>query len=571
MAAYQPIQMPGGSGDFSDAFDGIFRAREASKKREQDRAEFLLKQQALQQQGQLQQAQIQNYQSEAAQRAAAEADRKTGIERTQKLDIANAIPKIRDMLTPGHPGYDPEAGMSLARAYGINLAAQAPQMPTEPIKRDIGPTQVEYGPRISPDDAQNSAIASAKTPPDQPEARADEVMNLADQVEQERQRFEQANDPAKVAQNVQAKDTQDAAQENYTNQVIAASKRSPTYQGTSPVGPVSIDPNAIIAAREAERKRQQNQLAPLTGAVDKDFQPVVSAMVQAGMPPSEIAKAVADYRKQMATDNRDKEYKPTVGKQDEWHRLAYAAAMANARAKGAAAGDFDPAVGAAVSKYLTDNPGDIEGAFRIAGTMGSSAPGKTVQTVAGLTKPTESQSKDARQAALGQGALEEIKQSGYTPSKDDIQTWLNNQKQVALAQKAGEAGGISGLIAGGIAGSAQRHGALAQSEVEGLPPAAQQYFGNVRRYMESIGRAQSGAAISGSEWQNFFNQFGPNSAGGNAAARRYFEDQAITGGVATRQLRAPRPASTKNDRRADTIKSGGKRPSLDDLAAEHDL
>jgi len=339
MAAYQPIQMPGGSGDFmGDVVDRIMRAREASRKAEQDRAELLLNQQRQAQQGQLQAAQIQDYQSKEQQRLAAEAEQKRLGTRQEHLDVATAIPKIRDMLTPGHAGYDPEAGMSLARAYGINLAAQQPQMPEAPTSRPVGPTQVEYGPRISPEDAQQSAILGAKTSPDQPEARADEVMDLAGKAEAERQRFAQANDPSAVAANVQEKGAQDAEQTDYAARLAATKKRVPTYSGTSPIGPVSIDPNAIIAAREEERLRQQKQLAPLTGAADEDFAPVVKSMVDAGMPPSEIAKALADYRRQAATEENKAKYSLTAEDQKRHQRAMEAAAFAAANSRQEAQG-----------------------------------------------------------------------------------------------------------------------------------------------------------------------------------------------------------------------------------------
>jgi len=540
--------------DMSDVFAQFAHARQVKKDQEAKRAETLMRQQTMDRENARLDEQIRHTQALE--------------QRQQGMDVANAIPKIKSMLTPGSADYDPESGMSLARAYGINLTAQQPQMPVAPEKRDIGPTQLEYGPRATPEIAQQAAILSARTPPEQPEKRADEVMDLAGQAESDRKRFEQANDPSVVAQNQQLQTQQDTEQNDYRAKLADASRRSPTYTGTSPIGPVSIDPNAAQAARSEALRQQQERLAPLMGAVDQDFQPVVKAMVDAGMPPNEIAKAVADYRKQMATDNRDAQYKPTVGKQDEWHQMMYRAAMANAGARRAQAGDDNPEVGRAIAQHLTDNPGDIEGAYRVAQQAGSVAPTKTVGAVRTQVTPTEGQAKDARQAAIGQRALGDIAASGYEPTHEDIQKWLNNQKWVDRAQRAGAGTGIGSIIGGGIAGLAQGAGAIPQSETEGLDPKAANYFANVRRYMETIGRAQSGAAISPTEWQNFFNQYGPNSPGGGAAARRYMEDQARLGGAATRQLEAPRRKS-KDESRSDAVKSGGKGKSVSDFEREH--
>lgn len=179
----------------------------------------------------------------------------------------------------------------------------------------------------------------------------------------------------------------------------------------------------------------------------------------------------------------------------------------------------------AVAKHLIANPGDIPGAMQIAG------PGfdpKRFDKIVANTKGTEGQNKNAQQAKIGSRALDEIEASGYKPSKDDIQKWLNNSRLVHLADKEGVVGGLTSL--------GQTFGAVPQSEVEGLSPDAAAYFGNVRRYMETIGRAQSGAAISPSEWTNFFNQYGPNSKGGIQAAREYMADQLKLSGVAGRSL-----------------------------------
>ena len=217
-------------------------------------------------------------------------------------------------------------------------------------------------------------------------------------------------------------------------------------------------------------------------------------------------------------------------------RLNAQAARDQRKAKGGGGGGGGSTGGADVAEYLIQNPGDIPGAKRLAAQKGVGS--KEFDKIVNQTKPTESQAKDAKQAAVGMRAVDAIEKSGYTPSRDDIQKWLNNQRQVYQAAKAGEGGGIGGLLGGLAAGSAQKHGLMAQSEVEGLPEDAQAYFANVRRFMETIGRAQSGAAISPTEWQNFFNQYGPNSAGGLAAAKQYLQDQARASGVAGRSLNA---------------------------------
>lgn len=196
------------------------------------------------------------------------------------------------------------------------------------------------------------------------------------------------------------------------------------------------------------------------------------------------------------------------------------------KAKGGGGGGGGGAAGADVAQYLIDNPGDIPGAKRLAAQRGVGS--KEFDKIVNQTKPTESQAKDAKQSAVGLRAVESIEKSGYTPSKEDVQKWLNNSRLVHLAD--------SGGVAGAGATIGQTMGLLPQSEVDGLSDQAKEYFGNVRRFMETIGRAQSGAAISPSEWTNFFNQYGPNSQGGLAAARKYLEDQARSSGVAGRQV-----------------------------------
>src|SRR6478735_130273 len=132
MAVYQPIQMPGGSGDFGDAFDRIFRAREASRQADQQRAELLLKQQAQQQQGQLQQAQIQNYQSEAAQRATEE----TARQQQRDLTARQAIMKALD-------AGQHDLAKQIAVASGVTIAHQAPSVTQMPGNTTMAPLGVD--------------------------------------------------------------------------------------------------------------------------------------------------------------------------------------------------------------------------------------------------------------------------------------------------------------------------------------------------------------------------------------------------------------------------------------------
>jgi hypothetical protein len=178
--------------------------------------------------------------------------------------------------------------------------------------------------------------------------------------------------------------------------------------------------------------------------------------------------------------------------------------------------------------YLAEHPGDFGGVSRLAAQLG--IPPKRVDKVIGSAKGTESQNKDAQQSAVATRAIDEIEKSGYTPSKEAIQKWMDNQRKIGLADKGG--------VFGAAAAVGQHFGALPQSETEGLTPKAAEYFANTRRLMETIARKQSGAAISPTEWTNFFNQYGPNSKGGLAAAKKYIEDQGRTSGFAGRTLEA---------------------------------
>ena len=522
-SVYHPVDL--GIGDIGNI---LLQARKQSRDDEARRAELLMRQEA---------ADRENARLDEQMRHTSELEN-----HQRQVDVANTLPKIKAMLTPGDPSYDPETGMSLARAYDINLSAKQPDAPTAPDKPTLQaqPVNPMFGPKM-------------------PQSMVDET-DSPGRAAVENEKF----------YDYDRADANRAAQGQYAGQMAdyqrqLAHPRAPTYSGTSPVGPISIDPNAAVAAREERLRQQQEQLAPLGGAVDEQFRPVVEAMVKAGMPPSEIAKTVGEYRKQMASDSRDAQYKPSVAKQDEWHQMMYRAAMANAGARRAQAGDDNPAIGAAIADYLERNPGDVAGAYRAAGAVGSVAPTKTVGAVVTQTKPTESQARSAEQAAQGLSAIDAIEKGGYRPSDADIQQWLNNQRSVALADKMGASGTFGALGAG----AGQGLGVLKKSEFEGMSPEAASFFANYRRVMEPLARKQSGAAIGEGEWRNFFNQWGPNSPGGLAAARRDLENLARTGGAATRQLQSPRREPSQNERRADTLKNGGKGKSVADFEKEH--
>lgn len=506
MAEYQPMQNPVANWGF--VADIISRARQSAKEQDARRAELLLRQQS---------AERENARLDEQMRHTSELE-----QRQRRSEVADLLPKIKAGLTPGDPSYDPETWLSVARAHDVNLNALAPTMPTAPEMPQSKPI-----PQLNGDlDAVSGGAA-------QPEA----------------------------AQNTALDATRASMQDDYQKQLAAAQRRAPTYSGTSPVGPISIDPNAAVAAREERLRQQQEQMHPLAGAVDEEFRPVVLGMIQAGMPASEIAKAVGERRKQMAEDAIKKKYNADIDLQDKWHRWSLQGALANAGAKRAQAGDDNPQVGADVTQHLIENPGDIPGAYRVAGRAGSVSPTKTVGAAVTQTKPSESQERSAEQAAQGLAALDAIEKNGYRPNDADLQQWINNQRSVQRAEDLAK-GGILGTAAAGIG---QGVGVLRRSEFDNMSPEAASFFANYRRVMEPIARKQSGAAISESEWRNFFNQWGPQSPGGLAAARRDLSRMARGGGVATRQIEPQRQPS-QNEKRADTLKNAGKSgPTMDDL------
>lgn len=287
---------------------------------------------------------------------------------------------------------------------------------------------------------------------------------------------------------------------------------------------------------------QYQQIAKLIASGDIDQKEGAALMMALRAEAGEKAKVSAREDQQTFQAAENDKYRNegvTISDRNRWEE-------GRNRARMAAAPSFTgpPAAMSDLSAYAIANPGDQPGLYRKAADL--DLPGKAVASVIGQTKATESQSKDAKQAAIGLRAVSDIEKSGYAPSRDEIQKWLNNQREVYLAQKAGESGFLPGLAAG----KAQKYNILAQSEVEGLPPPAQQYFANVRRFMETIGRAQSGAAISATEWQNFFNQYGPTSPGGLGAARQYLEEQLRASGVAGKSI-APAAGAVRSVRMPD--------------------
>jgi len=204
-----------------------------------------------------------------------------------------------------------------------------------------------------------------------------------------------------------------------------------------------------------------------------------------------------------------------------------------AKGGGKGGGAAHAEVGAEVAQYLIDHPGDTPGARRLAAGR---VDGKEFDKIVNQTKSTESQNKGAEFGQAGIRAVGALEKSKYVPTDADTQRWLNNQRDVYQAREAGGGGGISGLLGAKAAGGLQSLGMMAKSEVDGLSPDGQLYFANVRRLMEPLGRAKSGAAISQGEWVNFFNQYGPQSSGGYAAARKDLEDSLKLSGVAGRSI-----------------------------------
>lgn len=299
--------------------DTLVAAADRKRQEKQRAAEMLMKQREQDRQDQLAQAQIGNYASEAEARKANEARIAAGEKRQQGLDVAGAIPTIKSMLTPGSPNYDPESAMSLARAHGIDLQKVAAPLPP-----------VEEGPRISPDDAQQAGLITSQqqTPSGSPLTQSMPLLRTLDavqgagsdqraiqQAEAERQRFAEAN-------------TQKPA------------TRLDTYSGNSPIGPVSIDPNASLEARRFAQERTRSELAPLVQAVPPQYRATIQAMIQSGnYDAKSIQAAITEAQKEAAKDSENSTYKEPETERERHNRAMEAAAMANAHARATSAGE----------------------------------------------------------------------------------------------------------------------------------------------------------------------------------------------------------------------------------------
>lgn len=187
--------------------------------------------------------------------------------------------------------------------------------------------------------------------------------------------------------------------------------------------------------------------------------------------------------------------------------------------------------------FLVAHPGDNEGAYKEAERLGIKDP-KLVKEAIAQNKGDEGQRKNATSSATmlrSIRGIEDIQAKKFAPSSKDWVTWQKNQDDVKIASGQAEKGSVLGSLA---ARGAQGVGALAKTEYEGLSPQAASYFGYVKRILESVGREQSGAAISRNEWDNFGGQYGLQAPGGLDAAKEYARDRMTLSGVAGRQLDA---------------------------------
>lgn len=284
-------------------------------------------------------------------------------------------------------------------------------------------------------------------------------------------------------------------------------------------------------------------------------------LARIGVPEAQIA-ANTDIQKLEAESLqlRERTLRSIANDETSLARADITAAAKRARAAAGGGGGGAPGAMQQLSQHLVDNPGDVPGAFALAEKLGlkGNAAQKAVDEAAKLTKGTESQAKDASQGAVALRAIDSIEKLGYTPSREDVQKWMGNQRDVARAQQMSEGKGIGGALSGGLANLAQKRGILAQNEFDGLGDKAKEYFTNVRRYMETIGRVQSGAAISNGEWSNFYGQYGPQSKDGLEGARQFAKDRFRLSGVAGRQLSASGSAPSGEKRGAAPAASAPK-------------
>jgi len=252
---------------------------------------------------------------------------------------------------------------------------------------------------------------------------------------------------------------------------------------------------------------------------------------------------------------------------DDETALARADIMAAARrpAAGAGGGGANLDAQGKLAAYAQSHPGDTPGLYTEAAKLGLKA--KDVAAALNQNKVPEGAQGVAVKAKAALTAIDTIEKLNYVPSRADVQKWMDNQRQVELAAESSKGGGAGALAGGLAAGKLQKWGALAQNEFDGMSPKAAEYFSNVRRYMENIGREASGAAISQGEWNNFYGQYGPQSKGGLAAARKNVEDRFRLTGVAGRTLDQSAPGGDTK-KAADPRIEQARQIVNDDKAAE---
>lgn len=260
-----------------------------------------------------------------------------------------------------------------------------------------------------------------------------------------------------------------------------------------------------------------------------------------------------------------------AGIRDDETALARADIAAAARKKATKTGGGGGAKlegSAQLAEYAQANPGDTAGLYRLGAKLGLGQ--KDVNAAINQNKASEGAQGTATKAAAALSAIDRIDKLGYKPTRDEIQKWLTNQREVARAEEAGKGGGAASFVGSALASGAQGIGWLAQNEYEGLSPRARMYFTNVRQYMENIGREASGAAISQGEWNNFYGQYGPQSEGGLNAARENIRNRFKLTGVAGRSLEASGgvpPVSEKKGGNEEDEKTKQARQIVNDPAA----
>lgn len=589
-SVYHPIDL--GIGDIGNI---LLQARKQSRDDEARRAELLMRQEA---------ADRENARLDEQMRHTSELEN-----HQRQVDVANTLPKIKAMLTPGDPSYDPETGMSLARAYGINLSATQPTAPTAPEKPTLQaqPANPMFGPKLPPQlqpdvsvqGTQLDPVSEAryqawkktlperlqyegdydlrgffqKNPtwsPDAPEAHMTDEFKLPNHQTFSNEsryfndktrhlggewngnayvpfdsRFKRSIDESSgdaVVANDQfydfdRADANKAAMGKYAGQLADYQKqlahpRAPTYSGTSPVGPISIDPNAAVAAREERLRQQQEQMAPLAGAVDEKMQPVVFGMIKSGAPLSEVAKFVSEYQKEAHQDATKATYNLTAEDQrrhqKEMERIGWAAANSRDRQQNDRSED----------KYDTTIVRDEKG-----------QPIGYVPTGKGGAQGFATRDADySRGEQMLQGLLTDIEQNGTrVMSPEAVQRRAALHKNaiigVATVSPLGKTDEAQKLEAASIGPS----GAPDMHDKTGMlmganPEAIRRKLEELRTQRERY-RAQTLIPLE----------------------ERPARTMPRQGGQA--QRRQP----SQNEQRADTLKSGGKRKSLDDLAAEHGL